>query len=150
MSAHASLVQGPRLFDHVPQAENVWCPLAASCGVEVNIAHLLVGDTVTGCLLRNMIWSRPCGGVVVRRFIWPCPCTDFQTRVHFWTRLSGRRHDAWSMRNVKSTSPITENGHENCIYSMNNIHKSNEDNKHDTNYINKYNDANTDTRKLHL
>ena len=53
---------------------------------------------------------------------------------------------------VKSTSPITENGYENCIYSMNNIHMSNEDNNHDTNYINKhkYNDANHDTRKLHL
>ena len=38
---------------------------------------------------------------------------------------------------VKSTSPIAENGYENCIYSMNNIHKSNED-KHDTNYINKH------------
>ena len=50
---------------------------------------------------------------------------------------------------VKSTSPTTENGYENCIYSMNNIHMSNEDNKHDTNYINKHNDANHDTRKLH-
>ena len=37
-----------------------------------------------------------------------------------------------------------------CIYSMNNIHMSDEDNKHDTNYISKYNDANTDARKLHL
>ena len=51
---------------------------------------------------------------------------------------------------VKSTSPTTENGYENCIYSMNNINMSDEDNKHDTNYINKHNDANTDTRKLHL
>ena len=51
---------------------------------------------------------------------------------------------------VKSTSPQQKNGYENCIYSMNNIHTSNEDNKHDTNYINKYNDANHDTRKLHL
>ena len=55
---------------------------------------------------------------------------------------------------VKSTSPLqkmaTKNGYENCIYSMNNIHMSNEDNKHDTNYINKHNDANHDTRKLHL
>ena len=33
---------------------------------------------------------------------------------------------------------------------MNNIHMSEEDNKHDTNYINKNNDANHDTRKLHL
>ena len=55
---------------------------------------------------------------------------------------------------VKSTSPVTENhyknGYENCIYSMNNINTSNEDNKHDTNYINKHTDANHDTRKLHL
>ena len=54
---------------------------------------------------------------------------------------------------VKSTSPVTENhyknGYENCTYSIN-INTSNEDNKHDTNYINKYNDANHDTRKLHL
>ena len=48
---------------------------------------------------------------------------------------------------VKSTSPTTENGYENCIYSMNNINTSDED-KHDTNYINK-NDTNTYTRKLH-
>ena len=51
---------------------------------------------------------------------------------------------------VKSTSPTTENGYENCIYSVNNINTSNQDNKHDTNYINKHNDANTDMRKLHL
>ena len=50
---------------------------------------------------------------------------------------------------VKSTSPTTENGHENCTYSTNNINMSNEDKNHDTNYINKYNDVNTDTRKLH-
>ena len=30
---------------------------------------------------------------------------------------------------VKITSPTTENGYENCIYSMNNIHTSDEDNK---------------------
>ena len=35
------------------------------------------------------------------------------------------------------------------VYSTN-INMSNEDNNHDTNYINKYNDANHDTRKLHL
>ena len=35
------------------------------------------------------------------------------------------------------------------VYSTN-INTSDEDNNHDTNYINKYNDANTDTRKLHL
>ena len=55
---------------------------------------------------------------------------------------------------VKSTSPVTENhyknGYENCTYSMNNINTSNEDNNHDTNYINKHKDANHDTRKLHL
>ena len=43
-----------------------------------------------------------------------------------------------------------KNGYENCIYSMNNINTSNEDNDHDTNYINKHKDANHDTRKLHL
>ena len=32
---------------------------------------------------------------------------------------------------------------------MNNINMSNEDNKHDTNYINKFHDANHDARKLH-
>ena len=31
-----------------------------------------------------------------------------------------------------------------------NINTSDEDNKHDTNYINKYKYTNTDTRKLHL
>ena len=50
---------------------------------------------------------------------------------------------------VKSTSPVTENhyknGYENCTYSM----MSNEDNNHDTNYINKHTDANHDTRELH-
>ena len=51
---------------------------------------------------------------------------------------------------VKSTSSTTENGYENCIYITINIHMSDEDNKHDTNYINKHNDVNTDTRKLHL
>ena len=40
-----------------------------------------------------------------------------------------------------------ENGYENCIYSTNNIHMSNEDDKHDTHYINK-NDTNN-ARKLH-
>ena len=46
-----------------------------------------------------------------------------------------------AMVDVKSTSPTAEtgyekNGYENCIYSMNNIHMSDEDNKHDTNCIN--------------
>ena len=49
---------------------------------------------------------------------------------------------------VKSTSPLQKNGYENCIYSMNNIHMSDED-KHDTNYINKHKYTNTDIRKLH-
>ena len=53
---------------------------------------------------------------------------------------------------VKSTSPLQKNGYENCIYSMNNIHMSDEDNKHDndTNYINKHKYTNHDTRKLHM
>ena len=50
---------------------------------------------------------------------------------------------------VKSTSPTTENGYENCIYSTN-INMSDEDNKHDTNYINKHKYTNHDTRKWHL
>ena len=54
---------------------------------------------------------------------------------------------------VKSTSPLQkngyENGYENCIYSMNNINMSNEDNKHDTKYINKNDTDNHDARKLH-
>ena len=33
---------------------------------------------------------------------------------------------------------------------MNNIHMSDEDNNHDTNYINKHKYTNHDTRKLHL
>ena len=49
---------------------------------------------------------------------------------------------------VKSTSPTTENGYENCFYSMN-INTSDEDNKYDTNYINKHKCTNTHTRKLH-
>ena len=53
------------------------------------------------------------------------------------------------MGGVKSTSPLQKNGYENCIYSTNNIHKSDEDNNHDTNYINKFHDANNDARKLH-
>ena len=62
-------------------------------------------------------------------------------------RFSGVSQDT---DHVKSTSPTTENGYENCIYSMNNIHTSDEDNKHDTNYINKHKYTNHDTRKLHL
>ena len=51
---------------------------------------------------------------------------------------------------VKSTSPTTENWlRKLCIYSMN-INTSDEDDKHDTNYINKHKHTNTDTRKLHL
>ena len=50
---------------------------------------------------------------------------------------------------VKSTSPLHKNGYENCIYSTNNIYMSDEDNNHDTNYINKFHDANHDARKLH-
>ena len=56
---------------------------------------------------------------------------------------------------VKSTSPTTENGYEKWLQKlylqhMNNIHMSDEDNKHDTNYINKHKYTNHDTRKLHL
>ena len=54
---------------------------------------------------------------------------------------------------VKSTSPLQkngyENGYENCTYSTNNINMSDEDNKHDTNYVNKNDTNNHDTRKLH-
>ena len=60
----------------------------------------------------------------------------------------GKRVCVWE--SVKNTSPTTENGFENCIYSMNNINMSNEDNNHDTNYINKHKEANHNTRKLHL
>ena len=67
---------------------------------------------------------------------------------------NSQRSSLSPMEGVKSTSPVTENynkkGYENCIYSMNNINTSNEDNNHDTNNINKHADANHDTRKLHL
>ena len=59
-------------------------------------------------------------------------------------------HPGFAKESVKSTSPTTENGYENCIYSMNNINMSDEDNKHDTNYINKHKYTNHDMRKLHL
>ena len=49
---------------------------------------------------------------------------------------------------VKSTYSTTENGYENCICS-NNINMSDEDNNHDTNYINKNDTNNHDARKLH-
>ena len=39
---------------------------------------------------------------------------------------------------VKSTSPLQKNGYENCNVYSNNINMSDEDNKHDTNYINKH------------
>ena len=58
-----------------------------------------------------------------------------------------------SCETVKSTSPLQkngyENGYENCTYSTNNINMSDEDNKHDTNYINKNDTNNHDARKLH-
>ena len=50
---------------------------------------------------------------------------------------------------VKSTSSTTENCYENCLYSTNNIYMSDEDNNHDTNYINKNDTNNHDARKLH-
>ena len=50
---------------------------------------------------------------------------------------------------VKSTSPTTETWQRKlCTYSMK-YNMSDED-KHDTNYINKHKYTNTDTRKLHL
>ena len=53
---------------------------------------------------------------------------------------------------VKSTSPDTENhyknGYENCTYNIYSM-TTNEDNNHDTNYINKNTDTDHDTRKLH-
>ena len=51
---------------------------------------------------------------------------------------------------VKSTSPTTGNGYENCTYTARIINSSDEDNKHDTNCINKHKCTNHDTRKLHL
>ena len=54
-----------------------------------------------------------------------------------------------ALEGVKSSSPTTENWlRKLCTYSMN-INTSDEDNKHDTNYINKYKYTNTYTRKLH-
>ena len=50
---------------------------------------------------------------------------------------------------VKSTSPTTEKWLRKLYVYSNNIHMSDEDNNHDTNYINKFHDANHDTRKLH-
>ena len=55
------------------------------------------------------------------------------------------RLDLRASRSVKSTSLVTESN-----YKNDNINMSNEDNNHDTNYINKYTDANHDTRKLLL
>ena len=49
---------------------------------------------------------------------------------------------------VKSTSPTTEKWLRKLYVYSTNINTSDEDNKHDTNYINK-NDTNTYTRKLH-
>ena len=52
--------------------------------------------------------------------------------------------------NVKSTSPTTENWlRKLCTDSMKD-NMSDEDNKHDTNHINKHKYTNHDTRKLHL
>ena len=55
-----------------------------------------------------------------------------------------------SNHNCKEYISPQKNGYENCIYSTNNIYMSNEDNNHDTNYINKFHDANHDARKLHM
>ena len=61
--------------------------------------------------------------------------------------VNSQRSSLSPTESVKSTSSTTEHGCENCIYSTNNIHMSDED-KHDTHYINK-NGTNTYTRKLH-
>ena len=54
----------------------------------------------------------------------------------------------WQEQDVKSTSPTTENWlRKLCTYSMK-YNMSDEDNKHDTNYINKHKYTNHDTRKL--
>ena len=50
---------------------------------------------------------------------------------------------------VKSTSPGTENHYKKWLRELYNICMTNEDNIHDTKYINKNTDTNHDTRKLH-
>ena len=50
---------------------------------------------------------------------------------------------------AKSTSPTTEKWLRKLYVYNNNINMSNEDNKHDTNYINKSDTNNHDARKLH-
>ena len=50
---------------------------------------------------------------------------------------------------AKSTSPTTEKWLRKLYVYNNNINMSNEDNKHDTNYINKNDTNNHDARKLH-
>ena len=72
------------------------------------------------------------------------PCAEMEGRT-----LPMRFEFVHDNRDVKSTSPLQKNGYENCIYSTNNIYMSNEDNKHDTNYINKNDTNNHDARKLH-
>ena len=76
--------------------------------------------------------------------------TYWSQTLRSWKRWTHRKSSRKDSMCVKSTSPVTENhyknGYENCTYSM----MSNEDNNHDTNYINKHKYTDTDTRKLHL
>ena len=69
-------------------------------------------------------------------------------------RFSGIGRELHNAERVKSTSPLQKNSYENTTengYENNmKFNTSNEDNIHDTNYINKNNVTNTDTRKLHL
>ena len=51
---------------------------------------------------------------------------------------------------VKSTSPTTEKWLRKLYENSTNINMLDEDNNHDTNYINKHKYTNHDTRKLHL
>ena len=69
-----------------------------------------------------------------------------------WVRISygTNKYVIDSNHNCKEYISPQKNGYENCIYSTNNIYMSNEDNNHDTNYINKFHDANHDARKLHM
>ena len=50
---------------------------------------------------------------------------------------------------VKSTSPVTENHYKNGYVIYKNFIMTNEDNNHDTKFINKHTDANRDARDLH-
>ena len=67
-----------------------------------------------------------------------------------WQSLAATGIDAPACgRFVKSTSSTTEKWLRKLYVYSNNINMSDEDNNHDTNYINKFHDANHDARKLH-